>query len=225
MRKQIGLVLFSGGMDSVLLLHQSLDRYDLVEALHFSYGQPGEAAEWSAAKQVADRIAVPIARATIRGAVLGVPGFAPLPGCDRGVSLANMPARNLVFIATAASFAGERWGNPALWRDGGGDKVTILLGAVFDDVAHFPDCRRAFQRAATQAACEALHGIVDCCVHYPFADVPKPTLLKWFRESHPGAIEDIRDRSMSCYAGRDCGTCDACLVRAAAFKQAGMEDR
>ena len=222
--QRIGLVLLSGGMDSVALLHQSRNRYDDTHALFCAYGQSSQFVERHISELICTRYGIPLHVANLTGAVQGVPGKPPKAGAFNGINSANMPARNMVMISAAASVAGELWGDPAAWCNGTGHSVTILLGATFDDVKTFPDCRRPFELAASEAVGAALRGIVECSVDFPWRRIPKWDLLRLVSRKWPNAMADIR-QSVSCYAGTNCGECGACVVRARAFDKAGMVDR
>ena len=215
---KIGLVLLSGGMDSTALLHQSLHRNTETHALFCAYGQASQFVERAVCESLCARRRVTLHVASLDGAVQGVPGKPPPAGVHRGINTANMPARNMVMIAAATSVAGQLWGDPTAWCEGSGHSVAILLGATFDDVKNFPDCRESFELAVSAAAAEALYGIVKCTVDFPWRKIPKWDLLRLMASKWPDAMADI-ESSVSCYSGTNCGECSACVMRDRAFRR------
>ena len=114
MSERVALVCLSGGMDSTFLLHQAMRRHKDVRCVFFRYGQANYDAECEAVYSLADRHMVDLHEVSLLGAVQGVIGrMGPVPeaGNDCGVSTANMPARNLLFIGAAASLAATLWGD------------------------------------------------------------------------------------------------------------------
>jgi len=215
------LVLLSGGVDSTIMLHQALRKYDEVCAVFFDYGQTNVWAELQAAKEIAKRREVELHCLGIAGAVCGIPEETPKPGTSFGINRANMPARNMVLLASAASLAGALWSEPEACVLGKATNVCLLLGATFEDQGSFPDCRRAFQKAASAAVAAALDGVVMACVLFPLWRHSKGHLIKTATAEE---LEDI-ELAVSCYdANGPCHECDACRVRAKAFADARMED-
>lgn len=213
----VGLVVLSGGMDSVALLHWALPKFKSVHALCFDYGQPHRDAELTAARIICERRGVDSTTLHIGEAVRGLMSLGvPEPGFKRGqprVSTANLPARNAIFGSCAAAFAGRTYP---------GDRVSVLLGCNLDDVRGFPDCRPDFITALSRALSEANAGVCNVRVEAPWLPVSKHAIVMWAKHD-PEIMRDVRD-SISCYAGTRCGVCSACILRAAAFEACGEED-
>lgn len=217
------LVLLSGGMDSVFVLHDALKRGGDVQALFFDYGQPAKDHELTAARIISKRRGVRLRVLNVNDAVCGVFPDAPKAGANKGINTANMPARNLVFIGVAAALAGCIWGDPEAWTSGKGAKAEIHLGPTFNDQKTFPDCRGIFEKAASEAAKLALYGILNIRVRFPLWKIPKADLMK----RAAGNAELLRDieESRSCYgSGEPCGLCSACVIRARAIERATNEN-
>jgi len=203
------LVLLSGGMDSVCALHASIFVYGRgnVDALSIDYGQ-AHRQELEAARVIAE--ANGVRQTTLMGgqAVKGVwPLKVPAPGLDgAGVSKANTPGRNAVLLSIAAAFAAKRWP----WGD-----AAIVVGANADDAKAFPDCRPAFFQAMGEVLRHALAGVARVRIDTPWIGMSKAQVAVW-AATRPEAWRDAM-RSVSCYEGTDCGTCDACTLRHAAL--------
>lgn len=197
-------VLLLSGLDSAAALHHT--RPD--RAVGFSYGQPHRDAELTAAGLIAARRGVPFE-------VLLLPDLRrldPTAGRDAaGVSLAFVPGRNALFLARAAA----AYATP-------GTSLRLVMGANADDFAAFPDCRGSFFAAAQAMLRAALVGVCDVWISTPWLTSTKAEIVRWCA-GRPEALADIRD-SVSCYRGTRCGTCDACTLRAAAFKACRLED-
>ena len=125
MRKKL-LLLFSGGLDSTVLLCLALDLGYDVSCLIFHYGQRHEKEVEFAKAQCAKRAI------NYTFAPITLPGSSVLTGQDKqyeGVSPWHVPARNMVFTAYAASLA-ESQGIDLIW-----------YGANYADRENiFPDC-------------------------------------------------------------------------------------
>jgi 7-cyano-7-deazaguanine synthase len=101
------VILLSGGLDSTAALHWAREQPGArVSAVSFSYGQPNHDAELYAAQTVARRRSVPHTCLHLGEAVRGLsPLLPPPPGREGGVSRANLPGRNLIFLSCAAAHA------------------------------------------------------------------------------------------------------------------------
>lgn len=210
-------VLLSGGMDSTACLHWALAKYGEVRAVGFDYGQPQRDAELLAAGRVARRRGVPfeiivLADTLHSGILASVPAHESAP--TTAIHRAFVPGRNLVFLSVALSRAMRWWPEtPAL---------DLVIGAVAEDTAGFPDCTRAFLDAARSALSMAV--AADVQVMAPFNGVTKAQMLALASYYFPDALADIQE-SWSCYAGcGPCGTCTPCVLRASALAEAGLTD-
>lgn len=212
----VGLVLLSGGLDSVAALHWTLSQqHDVVATISFAYGQPYP--ELVAAGVIAKRRAAASYTCVIGHAVRGeVPLPMPAPGLKSpGVSNANLPGRNGVLLAIAAAHAGRSWP---------GAHVRLVMGANLDDAAGFPDCHPEFFETQRRALSYGLTGVCNIAwIDTPWIKMRKVDILRWCVDAGDAAMTDIRT-SMSCYAGTRCGTCDPCRLRRSAFDALGLVD-
>ena len=211
------IVLLSGGLDSTLALysvlaeireeHGECGHYDPV-AINFRYGQVHER-EIRAARDVCAQARVKLVEHDL-GSCLDV---SDVPG-------AVVPARNLVFLAAAASYAG-------------GEPARIVIGACSEDRLGFPDCRPEFFKAtetAFQAAALPVK-IATPFLHLTKGEAITETLEAATESGHYASLLLSLGESWSCYDPHDhpgierpCGVCLACLFRRDGFKEAGLED-
>lgn len=218
--KKPAVVLLSGGLDSATCLalarSQGFDCY----CLSFDYGQRHNA-ELQAAERVvkalgaAEHRIINFGLAQFGGSALTDTNIAvPTSGVQPGIPVTYVPARNTVFLALALA-----WAEVLEARD-------IYIGVNAVDYSGYPDCRPAFidafarlARVATRAGVEG----AEFNVHTPLIELSKARII----------AEGMRltvdfSETVSCYqadaAGRACGVCDSCRLRAAGFAQAGVPD-
>ena len=130
------------------------------------------------------------------------------------VPVTYVPARNTVFLALALGMAETR----------GAEALVVGVNAI--DYSGYPDCRpefiAAFARLARLATKAGTEG-APLDVLAPLVALSKPEIIRL-------GLELGLDYGLttSCYdpdpAGRPCGGCDSCLLRAAGFAAAGAVD-
>lgn len=215
------IVLLSGGLDSTTALYVAQSQgFDEIYALTFVYGQKHER-ELESAKAVAKAAGVKehkVVNLLLNqwdGCSLTDPKMEVADGNleRKDIPDTYVPARNMVFLSVAAS-----------WADALGI-TDIFIGVSEVDYSGYVDCREEFIQAMEKAinlgtvlGAEKKEHI---SLHAPFMHITKAEEIKW------GARLGV-DYSLTwtCYRGGDkpCGTCDSCLLRAKAFEEAGMED-
>ncbi len=215
------VVLLSGGLDSYTAAAMARAQGLGLFALTVRYGQR-HAVELDAARTVARRLG--IARHVVLDVDLSAFGgssltsTAPVPK-DRTVTpdeipSTYVPARNTVFLALALA-----WAEVLGARD-------IVIGVNALDYSGYPDCRpefvQAFEYLASLATAEGLKG-ERFRVHAPLQHMTKGEIIR--RGLELGLDYGV---THSCYDpgddGAPCGRCDSCLLRAAGFKEAGVDD-
>lgn len=222
------LVLFSAGQDSATCLAWALDRFDRVETIGFDYGQRHRI-ELDQRPRV--RAATAALKTDWRGrlgedVVVDLKGFGALAAsaltADRAIEMEKsglpstfVPARNLVFLATASAHA---------YRRG----IEILVGGMCEtDYSGYPDCRRetidAMQRALTLGLDAPLR------VETPLMHLSKAQT--WALADEVGGaplVELIRAETHTCYRGErktlhewgyGCDACPACDLRAKGWRE------
>ncbi len=126
-----------------------------------------------------------------------------------------MPARNTIFLAYALALAEVR------------DARDIFIGVNAVDYSGYPDCRpefvAAFEDLANLATRVGVEGTDRIRIRTPLQDLGKADIIRL----GTGLGVDYA-ATTSCYdpdaAGRACGRCDSCRLRAAGFHQAGVAD-
>jgi 7-cyano-7-deazaguanine synthase len=218
------VILLSGGLDSATALAVARSRGYRAYALSFRYGQRHEV-ELAAAERVA--AAGGVAGHVIVDIDLGVFGGSaltadlPVPHHERaddpggGIPVTYVPARNTIFLSFALAWAETL----------GADDIFIGVNAV--DYSGYPDCRPeyidAYQRMANLATRAGVEDHRDLRIHAPLIDLTKAQIIEL------GLSLDVDyGQTHSCYdpgeAGRPCGTCDSCLLRARGFAELGLAD-
>lgn len=214
------VVLLSGGLDSSTAVYLAKREGFEVYAISFDYGQRHDK-ELNCAKNVAEKAG--IKEHVIVTTNMNVWGGSALTDKNievpegkedsKDIPVTYVPARNMIFLAYAASYA-EAIG-----------AQDIFIGVSEVDYSGYVDCREEFINAMENAI---NHGTV-CAVeqgrkikiHAPFLNMTKAEEIKL-------GIELGVDYSLtwSCYKGEAlaCGICDSCMLRLKAFEEAGYKD-
>ena len=212
---QSSIVLLSGGLDSATLLAKLVAENRRVLALGVNYGQR-HSREIEAARAIAAHYGVEYRLADLRAvsAFFGKNSLtdASVPVYEGAYNEAGMkttvvPARNLLLVSLATSWAiAEKCD-------------TVAYAAHGGDHAIYPDCREEFA--------EKLDAVVRISdwhpvrLERPFVGMSKAEIVALgARLGVPFAL------TWSCYNGgeRHCGKCSTCVERAAAFREAAVPD-
>ncbi|MFA5160303.1 MAG: 7-cyano-7-deazaguanine synthase QueC [Candidatus Omnitrophota bacterium] len=212
--------LLSGGMDSAVCLYFARrEGYEPV-ALSFDYGQRHKK-EIQAAHRLAH--GVDASQHVIRfklpwkgSSLLEHNGKIPHGRSPERMSAAipstYVPARNSIFLSMAFSCA-EAEGAKA-----------IFFGANALDFSGYPDCRPDFITAFTEAMRQGTKAGIDddpVLILAPLLCMTKKEIVLLGKE-----LDVPFELTWTCYEGesRPCGTCDACMLRAKGFREAGIPD-
>lgn len=218
------VVLLSGGLDSSTVLAIARAEGFAPHALSFRYGQR-HTVELAAAQRVA--AALGAVRHVILDVDLGrfggsaltadlpVPRDRPLAEMESGIPVTYVPARNTVFLSFALAWAETL------------DAGDIFIGVNALDYSGYPDCRpeyiEAFERLANLATAAAVTGRRPMRIHAPLMTLTKADII-----ARGLALGVDYGLTSSCYDpgtdGRPCQHCDACLLRAKGFAEAGRAD-
>ena len=218
------VVLLSGGLDSATAL--AIARADGFQAyaLSFRYGQR-HTIELEAARRVAEALgAVEHVVAEIDLRVFGGSALTAEAAVPKGRSTAEMgdgipityvPARNTIFLAFALAWAETL------------EASDVFIGVNALDYSGYPDCRpeyvHAFEQMANLATKAGVEGRQHLQIHTPLIELTKAQIIQ--RGMALGVDYGL---THSCYdptpAGRPCGACDSCLLRAKGFAEAGVAD-
>lgn len=216
-QKPKGVVLVSGGMDSLVLAAFATRESD-VALLHVNYGQRTERKELACFHAIADhlkakeRLVADIGYLKkIGGSALTDPSIA-VPPADLsrpGVPVTYVPFRNAHFICIAVSWAEVICA------------ASVYIGAVTADSSGYPDCRPEFYDAMNEAIRRGTKEGSGITVRAPFVRLKKKDLVLMGK-----SLGVPFEHSWSCYRQEEkaCGSCDSCALRLRAFAEAGVPD-
>lgn len=208
----------SGGLDSATILYYAKARGFTPYCLVFEYGQRHRK-EIRRAKRIAEyagcryrlvNIALPWQGSSLLDRRMRLPRR---ENKDTGrIPSTYVPARNIIFLSFAASFA-EAVGARA-----------VFIGANAIDYSGYPDCRPAFFKAYQEALARGLKAGAEgrtVKIYTPLIRKTKAQIIKMgLKLSVPYHL------TWSCYEGgrKPCGRCDSCRLRKKGFGEAGVED-
>ena len=207
------VIVVSGGMDSVTLLHDFKDRIAL--AVTFDYGSNHNAREIECARpQCAllgiEHIVIPLAfmGEYFRSSLLS--GADDIPEghyADENMKSTVVPFRNGIMLAVACGLAESR------------DLRHVLIANHGGDHAIYPDCRGGFIDAMSLAMKEGTYEGIDILA--PYTDMTKTDIAR-----RGAGLGVDYSQTYSCYKGGEthCGKCGTCVERKEAFRDAGLAD-
>ncbi len=215
------VVLLSGGLDSATCVAIASQGYD-VYALTMDYGSR-HSREIEAAKRIAshfdvmDHVILKVGLDAIGGSSLTDKNITldmtrTLDDIGTDIPTSYVPARNMTFLSLAVGFA----------EVVGAGKVYI--GANSIDYSGYPDCRPefidAFQKVVDVGTRAGVKG-QPIRIEAPLLHLSKVQIIR------KGAELDVPfEHTWSCYSGGEmaCGKCEACVLRLAGFREAGLDD-
>jgi 7-cyano-7-deazaguanine synthase len=205
-------VLFSGGLDSAILLAEMLCYHEKVQPLYIRCGHFWERTE----REHADRFLAAVRTPDLQPLCeleIPVKDLYPnhwsitgvgVPTSDSPDGAVFLPGRNVLLLGKAMTWCHLHSVN------------HLALGTLGSNP--FPDATADFFRAYEAAVNRALGGNVR--IHLPFASATKIEVMRRGREMP-------LELTFSCIqpaAGRPCGRCNKCAERRRAFHDAGMSD-
>jgi len=204
------VIVLSGGMDSAVLLANTIAQNKTVTAISFDYGSKHNARELPMAaaicqaRQVDHKIVhLPFINDIFTSSLLQS-GEAIPDGHyeEETMKRTVVPFRNGILMAIAVGLAES---------SGAGE---VLLGSHVGDHFIYPDCRPEFNAAFAEAAYLGTDRQVE--VKFPFADLDKRDIGDLGRRLGV----DFK-QTWTCYKGNEmhCGTCGACQERKYALRQ------
>lgn len=209
------LVVFSGGLDSTVLLAKLVAEGRDCRALTVNYGQR-HWREIDSAKAICAMLAVPHQIVDLRSLArlwgnnsLTNPAIDVAEGhyTEERMRTTVVPARNLVLLSIAAAWAiAEKCD-------------TLVYGAHSGDHVIYPDCRTEFADAVAKTI--ALADWHQVALERPFVSLRKSEIVRTGL-----ACDAPMHLSWSCYKGgaQHCGRCGTCIERREAFFLAGAVD-
>jgi 7-cyano-7-deazaguanine synthase len=214
------VVLLSGGLDSATAAAVAKSRGFSLFALTFVYGQRHDI-EVEFARKIANFLSV-TSHEIIHlpdilfqsSSLVRASGKAIVPGDGVSIPATYVPARNIVFLSIALSYA----------ETIGASHIFIGVNAV--DYSGYPDCRpefiEAFQKVVQIGTKSGIKGN-SIIIETPLIRLTKGEIIKL-------GLSLGMDYSLttSCYNpsgdGIPCGVCDSCRIRQKGFSEAGIQD-
>lgn len=217
MKRDLAIVLLSGGMDSCVTAAIANENYNLA-FLHVNYGQLTERRELKAFNEISDYYKVNI-KLIVNLEHLSKIGGSSLTDHSIKVPLADLhrseipssyvPFRNANMLSVAVS-----------WAEVIGAK-RIFIGVVEEDSSGYPDCRKNFIDAFNKVIDFGTKPDTKIIVETPIISFKKSEIVRKGIE-----LKAPLHLSWSCYKDEEiaCGICDSCALRLRAFRQAGVID-
>jgi len=216
MKKSV--ILLSGGLDSTTTLYYAKSKGYKTFCLIFDYGQRHKKeisqavkiAEKSKSKYHIVKINLPQKSSALLDKNIPLPENRNIIPDE--IPTTYVPARNIIFLSFAASFAESIGAN------------AIFIGANAIDYSGYPDCRPEFFRSFNKTLKEGLKAGVEgnaIKIHTPLIRKTKAQIIRMgFKLKVPYHL------TWSCYKGgrKPCGACDSCVLRAKGFDEAGVKD-
>jgi len=214
-RDKLAVVLLSGGLDSAVTLYLAIKRGFLCSCLVFDYGQRHRR-EIENARRLAKRtgsslrvikFALPWGGSSLLNKKKSLPRAR-----SRGIPSTYVPARNIIFLSFALSYAqtirAER----------------VFIGAHVHDYSGYPDCRKQFLKSFQSAARYGTgtgslsRGIK---ISAPLVNKSKVQIIRLGK-----SLGVPFNLTWSCYKGGSspCGRCQSCFFRSKGFQEAGLTD-
>jgi 7-cyano-7-deazaguanine synthase len=216
--------LLSGGLDSATAMAVAKREGFACYTLAFDYGQRHRV-ELDAAQRVAhalgavEHVVMPINLRQFGNSALTADIEVPKGRAEAEMAgeipVTYVPARNTVFLSIALAWAEVL------------ESSDIFIGVNALDYSGYPDCRPeyidAFEKLANLATKAGVEGRTRMRIHTPLIALSKAGIIALGRDL--GVDYSL---THSCYdpdgAGRPCGACDSCVLRAKGFAEAGTPD-
>ncbi|MFW6172740.1 MAG: 7-cyano-7-deazaguanine synthase QueC [Elusimicrobiota bacterium] len=209
------VVLLSGGMDSAVCLSKAKqDGYEIY-ALTVDYGQKSRH-EIEAAKRIAEKekvsshLIMKVDLREIGGSALTNDDIEVPEEGSEGVPVTYVPARNLIFLSLAVSWA-EVLGAEA-----------VFIGANVRDYSGYPDCREEFLKSFEKTAALGTKGKTRISIKAPLLNRTKAEIIEQGKR-----LNIDFNITSSCYNpglnGEPCGKCESCQIRKRGFEELGIK--
>lgn len=215
------ILLYSGGVDSTVLLHSLIKKQNVrVMALSFKYGQRNNIENWCAKLQASNLkcgfklVDLTTAFDEFKSALCGTKEAMPetVEVLGDAQPIVYVPYRNMIFLAYALGFA-ESTNVP-----------KIYYGAQLNDNYQFFDTTPQFVSYINLIA--SLNRKFSTVIEAPFATKPKKEIIKEGLELGIDFANIIScyNPSINGYGIKSCGICPSCTQRLKAFKELNVSD-
>lgn len=209
--KKDSIVVLSGGMDSVTLMHDQKDRIAL--AVTFDYGSNHnareiECARWQCAQLGIEHLVIPLKFMGEYFESSLLSGADAIPEghyADENMKSTVVPFRNGIMLSVACGLAESRGLKHVMLANHGGDHAI------------YPDCREGFVKAMSEAMKEGTYDGVTIIA--PYTNITKNEIAVIGKK-----LGVDYDHTYSCYKGGEehCGKCGTCVERLEALRYAGL---
>ena len=206
------VIVLSGGMDSTTLLHDRKEQIAL--AVTFDYGSKHNAREIECARKNCEMLGIEYIVIPLEfmgkyfksSLLIGGEEIPEGHYADENMKSTVVPFRNGIMLSIAAGLAESRGLKKVMLANHGGDHAI------------YPDCRRGFVDAMSEAIRQGTYdGIV---IDAPYTDITKSDIARIGKK-----IGVDYNLTYSCYKGgeKHCGKCGTCVERMEALRDAGIE--
>lgn len=207
------VIVLSGGMDSVTMLHEYKERIAL--AVSFDYGANHGQREIAMARLNCEMLGIELMVIPLHPVFQYVhssllEGAAAIPEghyAEENMKSTVVPFRNGIMLSVACAIAEDR------------NLTHVMIANHGGDHSVYPDCRPAFIQAMSQAMQAGTYAGIR--VLAPYTDITKGDIAR-----HGKALGVDYALTWSCYKGgeKHCGKCGTCVERREAMREAGIED-
>jgi len=215
------VVVFSGGLDSIVCATMACEQFKTVHLLHFKYGARAENPEIESVTASTEYLRKKFPECDIVLSFIDLDFIKKLGGStltDHTLEIASgelgvetdhewVPARNIAMIGLTTSYCDRH------------DIGNIILGLNMEEGSVFSDNSVEFYKAMEKALNLGSHSRPKLLM--PVGNMMKHHIVKKGIE-----IDAPLDLSWSCYEGwaDRCGTCGPCTMRRRAFAMNGLRD-
>lgn len=211
------VLIYSGGMDSTVVLYQLVKDYGAknVKAISFNYQSKHNDQEFLRAKATCEKLNVSHARIDLSAVAEHLTSDLLKSGgeipeghyAESNMKKTVVPFRNGIMLSIACGIA-ESWG-----------AGEVVIGNHAGDHAIYPDCRATFISAMNEAMAYGTYANVN--IFSPFVRYTKADIAR--------IGDDLGvdwELTYSCYVGGEipCGRCSTDYERREAFIEAGVTD-
>jgi len=207
------LLVLSGGMDSTTLLYER--KNEIALAVSFDYGSNHNGREIPFAKFHCEKLGIEHLTIPLKfmhdyfksSLLSGADAIPEGNYADENMKSTVVPFRNGIMLSVAAGLAESR------------GLTKVMMANHFGDHDIYPDCRKEFVDAMSQAMSAGTYANIT--IDAPYTLISKADIAR------KGKVLGLDyGQTWSCYKGGQvhCGKCATCLERKAALAEAGIED-
>lgn len=207
------LLVLSGGMDSTTLLYER--KNEIALAVSFDYGSNHNGREIPFAKFHCEKLGIEHLTIPLKfmhdyfksSLLSGADAIPEGNYANENMKSTVVPFRNGIMLSVAAGLAESR------------GLAKVMMANHFGDHDIYPDCRKEFVDAMSQAMSAGTYANIT--IDAPYTLISKADIARKGK-----ALGLDYGQTWSCYKGgkAHCGKCATCLERKAALAEAGIED-